>query len=53
MRKITVKQTNLPYNYSALETRKKTDQIVVHHTGNPHDDDLSANKIHTSHQAQG
>jgi len=27
--------------------------IVLHHTGNPTDDDLSAEEINASHQAQG
>jgi len=36
-----------------LMTRDTTDMIVIHHTGNPTDDDLSAEEIHASHLKQG
>ncbi len=39
--------------FTSLTVRPFTDQIVVHHTGNPHDDDLSAEEIHYSHLSQG
>ena len=28
-------------------------KIVIHHTGNPYDDDLSVKTLHVSHRAQG
>lgn len=40
-------------NFTSLSQRYKTDTIVVHHTGNPTDDDLSAEEIHMSHLSQG
>lgn len=46
-----IRKTNLSFN--GLDQRKATDQIVIHHTGNPIDDDLPASEIHASHQAQG
>ena len=36
-----------------LMARDTTDMIVIHHTGNPTDDDLSAEEIHASHLKQG
>lgn len=53
MQKVNIKKTYLPYDYSQLSNRLKTDMIVIHHTGNPTDDDLSAAEINASHQAQG
>lgn len=53
MQKVNIKKCNLDYDYNRLSTRSKTDMIVVHHTGNPYDDDLSAYEINRSHQAQG
>lgn len=53
MQKVNIKKTNLQYDYSQLSNRTKTDMVVIHHTGNPTDDDLSAEEINTSHQAQG
>lgn len=53
MKRVNLKDTGLNYDYNALETRTKTDMIVIHHTGNPADDDLSAAEINASHQAQG
>lgn len=35
------------------EVRDVTDQIVLHHTGSPEDDDLSAEDIHDLHQSMG
>lgn len=53
MQKVNIKKTNLQYDYSQLANRTKTDMVVIHHTGNPTDDDLSAEEINTSHQEQG
>jgi len=39
--------------FADLTDRDTTDMIVIHHTGNPEDDDLSAEEIHESHLAQG
>ena len=40
-------------DFLSLYSRRVTDLVVVHHTGNPNDDDLSAEQIHWSHLAQG
>lgn len=40
-------------DFTSLTERDRTDLIVVHHTGNPTDDDLSAEDIHQSHLNQG
>ena len=53
MQKVNIKKCDFNYDYNDLTTRNKTDMIVVHHTGNPTDDDLSAYEINASHQAQG
>lgn len=53
MERIKLIDLGLNYDYDKLETRKKTDMIVIHHTGNPTDDDLSAKEINASHQAKG
>ena len=53
MRKATLKDVQLSYDYNRLDTRTKTDKVVFHHTGNPTDDDCSAQQINTSHQGQG
>ena len=53
MQKVNIKDTHLNYDYNELSTRKKTDMIVIHHTGNPTDDDLNAKALNTSHKAQG
>lgn len=53
MQKVNIKKTNLQYDYSQLSNRTKTDMVVIHHTGNSTDDDLSAEEINASHQAQG
>ena len=49
--KVRVKETNL--DFDGLNERSQTNMIVVHHTGNPTDDNLSAAEIHASHKAQG
>lgn len=48
---IHIKDTWLKFD--TLNERNMTNMIVVHHTGNPVDDDLSAEEIHASHKAQG
>ncbi len=53
MQKATVHNTWLDIDEDRLDARRYTDMIVVHHTGNPYDDDLSAEEINDSHQAQG
>lgn len=40
-------------DFTTLYARDDTNMIVIHHTGNPYDDDLSAEQIHTSHLMQG
>ena len=40
-------------DFTTLYARDDTDMIVIHHTGNPCDDDLSAAQIHTFHLMQG
>lgn len=39
--------------FTTLTKRPKTDMIVIHHTGNLTDDDLSAEQIHYIHLANG
>ena len=53
MERVPVNDLNLEIDHNRLETRRITDQIVIHHTGNPWDDDLSAAEIDASHKAQG
>lgn len=53
MERTAIKTYDLDYDYGNLKTRTKTDQIVIHHTGNPTDDDLSTAAIHASHRAKG
>ena len=50
-----IKPTFVDYglSFGPLTPRTITDMIVIHHTGNPEDDDLSAEEIHESHIAQG
>lgn len=51
MQKPNIKDYGL--DFGVLIRRCATDQIVIHHTGNPVDDDLSAEQIHASHLMQG
>ena len=53
MERVPVKDLYLDIDYNRLTTRSTTDQIVIHHTGNPTDDDMSAAEIDASHKAQG
>ena len=53
MERITINDLNLEIDHSCLETRRLTDMVVIHHTGNPSDDDLSAAEIDASHKGQG
>lgn len=39
--------------FVSLTARDRTTKIVIHHTGNAQDDDLSAEQIHSSHLMQG
>lgn len=39
--------------FNSLTKRATTDIIVIHHTGNPYDDDLSVEQIHESHLGLG
>lgn len=45
--------TDYGLKFRTLSPRYTTDMLVIHHTGNPEDDDLSAGDIHESHLAQG
>lgn len=51
MQRVNVKDTHL--TYGSLDNRVVTDMVVIHHTGNPTDDDLSAADINAGHRAQG
>lgn len=51
MQRVNIRETGL--SFGGLSKRTATDMIVIHHTGNPYDDDLSAEEIHASHRAQG
>ena len=51
MQRVNIRETEL--SFGDLNKRPITDMIVVHHTGNPYDDDLSAEEIHRSHRAKG
>ena len=53
MERVPINDLNLEIDHNRLEPRRITDQIVIHHTGNPWDDDLSAAEIDASHKAQG
>lgn len=53
MERVTLVDTGLDIDADELRARRTTDQIVIHHTGNPTDDDLSAAEIDASHKAQG
>ena len=53
MERVHLKDTSLDIDDDCLKARCITDMIVVHHTGNPQDDDLSAEEINESHQDQG
>lgn len=48
---MNIKETQL--TFLLLAERPATNYIVIHHTGNPCDDDLSAEEIHQSHLSQG
>lgn len=52
---MTAKPNIIDYGlvFDPLADREFTDLIVIHHTGNPEDDDLSAEEIHESHQNKG
>ena len=46
-KRIKPKDYNL--QFESLTQRDSTTRIVIHHTGNPTDDDLSAEQLHRSH----
>ena len=48
-----VKPIDYGLKFDSLTQREATKMIVIHHTGNPYDDDLSAKTLHASHRAQG
>ena len=50
---VPINDTGLDIDDDRLVMRQVTDQIVIHHTGNPTDDDLSAEEIDASHKARG
>lgn len=50
-KRITPKDYGL--HFTNLTPRDDTSRIVIHHTGNPVDDDLSAEQLHRSHQNLG
>lgn len=50
-KRITSKDYGL--HFTNLTPRDDTSRIVIHHTGNPTDDDLSAEQLHRSHQNLG
>jgi len=51
MRPVAIKDCGLAFK--SLEARKKTNLVVIHHTGNPIDDDCSAEQLHESHKRKG
>lgn len=50
-KRITPKNYGLQFDN--LTQRDSTTRIVIHHTGNPTDDDLSAEQLHRSHKNLG
>ena len=50
-KRITPKNYGLQFDN--LTQRDSTTRIVIHHTGNPTDDDLSAEQLHCSHKNLG
>lgn len=48
-----VKPKDYNLQFDSLTPRDDTSRIVIHHTGNPTDDDLSAEQLHRSHQNLG
>lgn len=44
-----VKPKDYNLQFTNLTPRDDTSRIVIHHTGNPTDDDLSAEQLHRSH----
>ena len=50
---LNIVKVNFPFDYARLEQRKLTNMLVIHHTGNPKDDDLGVKEINRSHQNQG
>lgn len=48
-----VKPKDYGLEFNSLTQRDRITRIVIHHTGNPTDDDLSAEQIHRSHLNMG
>lgn len=48
-----VKPKDYGLRFTSLTPRDDTSRIIIHHTGNPTDDDLSAEQIHRSHRNMG
>ncbi len=53
MERIMAREYPLVIAHDALELRDLTDAIVIHHTGNAIDDDLSAEDINAIHRSLG
>lgn len=53
MKKLSILTSDLAFDTGRLEKRNATNALILHHTGNPCDDDCSAAQINASHQAQG
>lgn len=51
MQKANIIETDL--DFGKLYARECTDMLVIHHTGNAVDDDMSARQIHRSHKNNG
>lgn len=51
MQKANIIETDL--EFGKLYARECTDMLVIHHTGNAADDDMSASQIHLSHKNNG
>lgn len=48
-----VKPKDYGLQFTDLTPRDSTTRIIIHHTGNPVDDDISAEQLHRSHQNLG
>lgn len=53
MERVYLIDKGIQYNYNDLSNRDETNRVVIHHTGNPIDDDLSVVELNASHQALG
>lgn len=48
-----IKPKDYKLYFNQFLRREDTNRIIIHHTGNPTDDDLSAEQIHRIHQNMG